>query len=304
MSEPPRSPPHRDLSPYHITRGRLKGPHEWTECPHRSPDRSRASPEPFQSQLKTSHKPRSHSVPHSPIPSLRLPSSPYHQRCVTLPQDVLLPSDKSKQSPKPARLNKRPPFIVRHIDETLMDKRNFCGVVNGDRPNSRSSMKPGVLDVYCDDDEDMAPAVPLSPPPLPSAHHSHLQRNHQESDHISYSPISSVSPSSSSGSSLTDIPDHLRPSSVIPEPIRKDNLVSKYLTRSKGNVKPELPKKSPDPVWTATAICNRLDRLRERCCECLVSCKPFIYLLFFFTFSPPPPPHPTPPQIILGRSRV
>jgi len=266
------------LSPYHITKGRLKGPHEWRECPNRSPDRSfTTSPEPTRQQHRTPDRFQSHSVPHSPIPSLRLPSSPYHQRCVTVPPHRFVNDDVSSvcatsRSPKPET---RPPFVVRRPNESLMEKRNFCGVVNGDiqmsnlgtRNSALNGISGGVREEFSS--QDSSPAAT----PVPYSHGYYLHRDQQvQTDQISYSPISSIS--SSPSSSLLDIPGRLQLQLQPPVlPARKEDLVSKYLTKTKGNMKPCNPLDGGGISWasSAAAICDRLRKLREQCCECLVS---------------------------------
>ena len=272
-SEPPPSSRLRDLSPCHITKGRRKGPHEWTDCPNRSPDRLFTSPEPGP-QNRTPDRFQSHSAPHSPVPSLRLPSSPYHQKCVTVPHQFLhedlaaaRATDRSLTTPR--NTDSRPPFVVRRLDESLMEKRNFCGVVNGDIPTSNLGTKSSALrGTSCGAREEISSQDESSPAvsPMPNRHGSYLHRDQQvQTDLMSYSPISSIS--SSPSSSLSDIPVKLRLEPPIP-PTSKEDLVSKYLTKTKGNMK---PRPLVSQASSATAICDRLKKLREQCCECLVS---------------------------------
>ena len=253
-----------------MTRGRLKGPHDWPDCPNRSPDHSYRSPE---RHRRSPENVRSRSVPLSPIPSLRLPSSPYHQKCVTVPDRVLsenLSSGHISRSPvKAGNLDARPPFVVRRIDESLVGKRNFCGVVNGGNAAAGSAAKSGALEATSDSEEEILPQR-HSPPLMFDEHNPRLRADERDQKvHVLYSPISSASLSSSSSSSLTSIPAHFRPPVTLP--VANEDLVSKYLTKSTGNVKPLPPQGGIRRAHSATAICDRLNRLREQCCECLVS---------------------------------
>ena len=106
------------------------GPHEWQNCPRRSPKRV-----------------RSRSLPSSPAPRTKFPKqapSPLHrqrERATTVPNQI--PLDRLEAvhldcghpdlTPRELRpqdaADFRPPFVVRHPDPKLISKRNFCGEV-------------------------------------------------------------------------------------------------------------------------------------------------------------------------------
>ena len=92
------------------------GPHEWENCPRRSPKRV-----------------RSQSAPSSPGSSSK---SPKRYKSSTLPNQIPLETlDKfhlEHTDPKLTPLHisapdLRPPFVVRHADPALLERRNFCG---------------------------------------------------------------------------------------------------------------------------------------------------------------------------------
>jgi hypothetical protein len=104
------------------------GPHEWKNCPRRSPKRV-----------------RSHSLPSSPAPRTKFPkqvASPLHrQRATTVPNQVPLdrleavhldcghPDLAPRQYRPQSAPDLQPPFVVPHPDPKLISKRNFCGEV-------------------------------------------------------------------------------------------------------------------------------------------------------------------------------
>ena len=106
------------------------GPHEWQNCPRRSPKRV-----------------RSRSLPSSPAPRAKFPKqvpSPlnlHRQRATTVPNQIPLdrleavhldcghPDLAPRQYQPQSAPALRPPFIVPRPDPKLISKRNFCGEV-------------------------------------------------------------------------------------------------------------------------------------------------------------------------------
>ena len=84
------------------------GPHQWVECPRRSPKRQ-----------------RSLSAPSLPVRRAKFANS---ENILPLSADVdglLAVSD--LEDPQEEVMDTRPPFVVRHIDEHLMGRWDFCG---------------------------------------------------------------------------------------------------------------------------------------------------------------------------------
>ena len=90
------------------------GPHKWQACPRRSPKRV-----------------RSYSAPNSPAHRVTFKHSRVSEN------DPLTVSDLSHEEPQDAR----PPFVVRHPDPQLLEKRDFCGCSDLSYHRQRS---PGV----------------------------------------------------------------------------------------------------------------------------------------------------------------
>ena len=180
-SPPPPLQPPQSTSPYYVSISKRTGPHDWPECPRRSPEPLKAasvpnspmfgqyrrrSGTPQRAATRTPSPQRAARTP-SPQRAARTPSpqramrtpqrtpSPCHsspcRKCVSIPNKIPLhvltaaprlermdpalvprnytcslddlhdPCDKRDQHPL------RPPFVIRHVDDSLMGKRNFCG---------------------------------------------------------------------------------------------------------------------------------------------------------------------------------
>ena len=84
------------------------GPHQWVECPRRSPKRQ-----------------RSLSAPSSPVRRVKRANSENIQPLSADFDDFLALSD--LEDPQEEVMDTRPPFVVRRIDQHLMGRRDFCG---------------------------------------------------------------------------------------------------------------------------------------------------------------------------------
>ena len=108
---PSTLPPHSHL--YQSTTTRV-GPHEWETCPRRSPKRQ-----------------RSYSAPTSPARRVRVSrrshASSEGTRPLSADLDRSLALSDLDDSPTDEMVDGRPPFVVRHIDPHLMERRDFCG---------------------------------------------------------------------------------------------------------------------------------------------------------------------------------
>ncbi len=84
------------------------GPHQWVECPRRSPKRQ-----------------RSLSAPSLPVRRVKRANSENIQPLSADFDDFLALSD--LEDPQEEVMDTRPPFVVRRIDQHLMGRRDFCG---------------------------------------------------------------------------------------------------------------------------------------------------------------------------------
>ena len=107
------------------------GPHNWHDCPRRQ------SPKKQQQIVSTVH--RSHSAPGSPSSTRsswglqdHSSSVSHHYKSATLPNCVP-PDDLIRKTTDPAFTpckalpELRPPFVVRHADPRMLERRDFCG---------------------------------------------------------------------------------------------------------------------------------------------------------------------------------
>lgn len=239
---------------------RLLGPHDWQDCPRRSPEPARTCSAPTSPSL---HKHRS--LP-SFLPNRYTPTSIPNQ----VPLDVLTSARQLEHMdpalvPAPDFTSKsvpdlRPPFVVRHVDNSLLSERNFCGAttfmplkvkheqVSVERHGGET--KKGFVDKGADESA-------------------------MEIDFESSPKNAQGSPRMSSPSNRRSSPRERRagsPHSPVPTRSlhlgRREDLVSKYLVTSRS----EKSRQSKHEFGLlARTIEEKIERLKQECCECLVS---------------------------------
>ena len=302
------------------------GPHEWQNCPRRSPKRV-----------------RSRSLPSSPTPRAKFPkharasTSPLHrqhERATTVPNQIPLdrleavhldcghPDLTPRQYRPQSAPDLRPPFVVPRPDPKLLSKRNFCGEVGvhvtavrhfppsppnppsqtpaqtltsaGSASGRQSSPAPPTatiatvsgmpywsrdtsddeLHIVTDSESDVDTNDSRDPSPAPARHTKSSNpttpvKNKPQSSrgipslsstsvarkHVSTSARSSTTVRSSSSRRRRHRYDHGR-----------RELVSKYLVEWSGSEKRRDGEASPSRV-----IVDKIQRLRDECCACLVS---------------------------------
>lgn len=116
--------------PMYVCLSSRVGPHSWRDCPRRQ------SPEKQLLTVSTVH--RSHSAPGSPSSSRIWGlqdcscSVSYHHKSATLPNQVppdalILKTADPALTPCKTIPELRPPFVVRHADPRMLERRDFCG---------------------------------------------------------------------------------------------------------------------------------------------------------------------------------
>ena len=244
------------------------GPHEWQACPRRSPKRV-----------------RSYSAPNSPAHQVTFKHSRMSE---SIPLTV---SDLSREEP----LEDRPPFVVRHPDPLLLEKRDFCGCSDLSFHRQRS---PGVGEELSAVDRgggngklvcmtgDLKAGVQLESE-LPVYLNENLRMSNED-----YTPSGQAFTSSRLSSRLQTPPKHFSihsptkdaacrtASTSQPRPVSsrifssahrssekalrgKRDLVSKYLVTQPGNMRSGVD--SPCKL-----IEEKIERLKEECCDCKV----------------------------------
>ncbi len=102
------------MSHYYRTLPSQVGPHCWHECPRRTTKGGEKIP------LSTSSSPDLSQLHHTK-PSIIPNNAPIDQLTSSMLSDPVL-APRRTQAPNP-----RPPFVVRHVDTSLLKKRSFCG---------------------------------------------------------------------------------------------------------------------------------------------------------------------------------
>lgn len=247
---------------------RLRGPHDWTQCPRRSPEpisRTRSAP--------SSPGPRPHSPAHT--------SSHPHLRGATLPNQVPLDvlrgtkqlerMDPTLCSPSKSVPDARPPFVVRHADDSLLGERNFCGKpINGSNKVYYAERHKGIsggsgLRSGRGDERVKTGTRFISGEtgiPTSCSEIKYSPKLGQRSPCVSPTPKST--PSSLRQSALGPRVGHTHSPHGSPQWGRSDDLVTKYLETPPGD-------RGCGYGSLAEAIEDKIERLKRECCECLVS---------------------------------
>ena len=280
------------------------GPHEWQNCPRRSPKRV-----------------RSRSLPNSPAPRAKFPKqapSPLHrERATTVPNQIPLdrlqavhldcshPDLTPRQYRPQSAPDLRPPFVVRHPDPKLISKRNFCGEVGvtavrhfpPSPPNPtptqtltsagagrQSSPAPPTatmattsgmpywsedksddeLQIVTDSESDIDTNDSRDPSPAPMRHTRSNPTTPVKNKPQSSRGVPSLSSTSRKHASMSARSSTVRSSKRHRYHGRRE-LVSKYLVERSGSVRRD-GEASPSRV-----IVDKIQRLRDECCACLVS---------------------------------
>ena len=288
------------------------GPHEWQNCPRRSPKRV-----------------RSRSLPSSPAPRAKFPKqapSPLHrQRATTVPNQIPLdrlgavhldcghPDLAPRQYRPQSAPDLRPPFVVRHPDPKLISKRNFCGEVGvlAERHFPPSPINPTVprtltsagagrqsspapptatmattsgmpywtedtssddeLHIVTDSESDVDDNVSHGPLPAPMRHTKSNPTTPVKNKPQSSRGIPSLSSTSRKHASTSAHSSTVRSSKRQRYHGRRE-LVSKYLMERSGSARRDGEAASPSRV-----IVDKIQRLRDECCACLVSATHIAY---------------------------
>ena len=283
------------------------GPHEWQNCPRRSPKRV-----------------RSRSLPSSPAPTTKFPKqapSPlHHQQATTVPNQIPLdrleavhldcghPDLSPRQYRPQSAPDLRPPFVVRHPDPKLISKRNFCGEVGvmavRHFPPSLSDPTPPRTLTSAGAGRQLSPAPPTAAMTTTSGMpYWSLREDVSSDDELSIvtdsesdidnsdshrpspgpvrytksnptTPVKNKPQSSRGVPSLSSTSGKYVSVSTHSSTVRSSKrhryhgrreLVSKYLVERSDNLRKD-GEASPSRV-----IVDKIQRLRDECCACLVS---------------------------------
>ena len=288
------------------------GPHEWQNCPRRSPKRI-----------------RSRSLPSSPAPRAKFPKkvpSPlnlHRQRATTVPNQIPVdhleavhldcghPDLAPRRYRPQSAPDLRPPFIVPRPDPKLISKRNFCGEVGATAVRHFPPSLPNLTPTRTLTSTSAAGRQKQSSPAPPTATMAtisgmpHWSRDMSDNElRITTDSESDVDSDDSRDQSPTPV-RHTRSNPTTPvknkpqssrgvpslsstsgkhvsmsaRSVKSSNsrrgrryhgrreLVSKYLTERSGSASARRDgEASPSRV-----IVNKIQRLRNECCACLVS---------------------------------